>query len=313
MAKNLTHVMLIEDNAADARLMVEILTETEAGSYSLQLVKRVSSALQSLNKQKFDVILLDLTLPDGRGLDTVRRICIACQQIPVIVLTGLEDDALALSAVQAGAQDYLIKGQVGGHEITRSIRYAIERKRLEERLQFQATHDGLTGLPNRQLFQDRLEHALERAKRETRGRENDCITSVMLLDIDNFREVNSSLGHAQGDELLRQVAQRLRGCIRKADTAARIGGDEFTILNEHISTVKDSAKIARKILKELSESFLLDGQSVHITASIGISVFPFDGDNGPLLLKTADQAMYLAKQKGNGFSIHSLPEEKCDE
>jgi diguanylate cyclase (GGDEF)-like protein len=307
------HILLIEDNPEDARLMEEILTGAGAGSYTLHHVERVKSALQCLDEQDFDVVLLDLSLQDGRGLDTVKRICTACQQIPVIVLTGLEDDALAVSAIQAGAQDYLVRGHVEGHEITRAIRYAIERKRLVERLQYQATHDGLTGLPNRQLFQDRLEHALEHARRKQKDNNADCITSVMLLDIDNFRDINSTLGHAQGDELLRLVAQRLQGSIRKSDTAARIGGDEFTIVNENICEVRGSEKIARKILQVLSEPFVLDGQPVQITVSLGISLFPFDGDNARTLLKVADQAMYQAKEKGIGFWIHSHSEEKYDE
>jgi two-component system cell cycle response regulator len=292
-------VLLIEDNPADARLIVEILTDASAGKVESQHVDRISAALKCLGEQKFDVILLDLTLPDGDGLGTVVRICAANPQMPVIILTGLEDNALALAAVQAGAQDYLVKGQVDGSEIARAIRYAIERKLLEQRMQHLATHDTLTDLPNRRLFQDRMTHALEHARRSRKGKNDKWEMAIMLLDLDNFKSVNDTLGHAQGDLLLQAVADRLQKPIRKSDTLARMGGDEFTLIFENVTGTQDAEILAGKLQAVFSQPFQLDEHILKITASIGISLYPGDGEEAEDLLKYADIAMYRAKRDRN--------------
>jgi len=292
-------ILLVEDNPADVRLIVEILTEGGAGQGELQHVGRISTALKRLGEQKFDVILLDLSLPDGSGLDTVLRICTANPQMPVIVLTGLEDDALALAAVQAGAQDYLVKGQIDAEGLSCAIQYAIERKRLEERLQHLATHDDLTNLPNRRLFQDRMAHAIEHARRGRKDRNEKWEMAIVLLDLDNFKSVNDSLGHAQGDLLLQAVAQRLQKSIRKADSLARMGGDEFTLIFENLTGKRDAAILARKIQAVFLRPFQTGDQTLEITASIGISLYPNEGEDADALLKYADIAMYIAKRTRN--------------
>jgi diguanylate cyclase (GGDEF)-like protein len=309
MKNDPTHILLIEDNLLDARLMTEMLEDASAGGYAIQHVDRISAALHDLVEQKFDVILLDLHLPDGRGLDTVGRICSACPQVPVIVLTGLEDDALSLAAVQAGAQDYLVKGQVEGHEITRAIRYAIERKRLEERLQFQATHDALTGLPNRRLFQDRMDHAVDRSRRNATARSDKCGLAVMLLDLDNFKSVNDTLGHPRGDLLLQAVADRLQAIIRKSDTLARMGGDEFTLICEGVEGRADAEILARRIMAVFSSPFQVGDRPIVMTSSIGISLYPNDAEDAETLLKQADIAMYRAKSRRNSFWLYEMCKE----
>jgi two-component system cell cycle response regulator len=292
-------ILLVEDNPGDARLMAELLTNTGAGGIGLQHVDRISVALKRLREQKFDVVLLDLSLPDGSGLESVVHMCAAVPQMPVIVLTGLEDDDLALAAVQAGAQDYLVKGQVDGALIARSISYAIERKRLEKSLQYLATHDTLTGLPNRRLFQDRMTHAIDRALRNRKGRTDKWEIAVVLLDLDDFKTVNDTLGHAQGDLLLQAVADRLQKAIRKADTLARMGGDEFTMIFENVTGTEDAEILARKIQAVFSQPFQPDDHILEITASIGISLYPYDGEEAESLLKFADIAMYCAKRDRN--------------
>ena len=299
MIDKAVRALLVEDNSADARLMVELLADSGARGVQLHHVDRVSAALMNLGNQEFDIVLLDLSLPDSSGLETVSRICGADPRIPVIVLTGMEDDALALAAVQAGAQDYLVKGQVDGTGIARSIRYAIERKRLEDSLQYLATHDFLTGLPNRRLFQDRMAHAIERARRDLMGGEEKWKLAVVLLDLDNFKSVNDTLGHAQGDLLLQVVAEHLQKSIRKADTLARMGGDEFTFIFENVTGTEDEEILARKIQAVFQQPFQSGGHILEVTASIGISLYPFDGEDAESLLKHADIAMYLAKRARN--------------
>ena len=167
-----------------------------------------------------------------------------------------------------------------------------ERKRVEEELAYMATHDLLTGLPNRVLFNERLGLALIQARRHRHK------LAVMLLDLDRFKEINDTLGHGVGDQLLRMVGERLRGLLRKSDTVARMGGDEFLFLLPEITQVDDSAEVAHKTLEAIQEPFVVEGRELHTTASIGIVIYPDDGEDISTLMKNADIAMYHAKQRG---------------
>jgi diguanylate cyclase (GGDEF)-like protein/PAS domain S-box-containing protein len=167
------------------------------------------------------------------------------------------------------------------------------RKREERELYDLATHDSLTGLPNRSLFIEQLRQAMARSKRAGR------LAGLLYLDLDRFKPVNDRFGHECGDQLLRTVAKRLRALVREEDTVARLGGDEFAVILEHLPRPLDAAPTARKILRALTRPFLLDGHKASVTASVGIAVYPLDGDSAEILLKRADRAMYRAK-KGRG-------------
>lgn len=163
------------------------------------------------------------------------------------------------------------------------------RKREQQELYDLATHDALTGLPNRFLFSERFRHAMVRAKRASH------LVGLLYLDLDRFKPVNDLLGHKCGDMLLQTVAKRLKRSVREEDMIARLGGDEFAVILEHLSRPRDAAATARKLLHALDRPFLLQGHQARITASIGISVYPFDGDDVETLIKRADGAMYRAK------------------
>lgn len=166
------------------------------------------------------------------------------------------------------------------------------RKRDEEKLSFQANHDPLTSLPNRPLFHERLSRAL------ARGARNASQIAVFFLDIDHFKEVNDTLGHHIGDQLLQSVAERLSGCIRQGDTLARLAGDEFTVILEDLNDFADAASVAHKILRQCNQPFSLDGHDIAVSASIGVALYPRDGTDLDTLLRRADQAMYSAKKLG---------------
>ena len=172
-----------------------------------------------------------------------------------------------------------------------SFRDVTDRKRLEDELSYQAFHDSLTGLANKALFQDRLQHAAARIER-TRAH-----LAVLFIDLDNFKTVNDSLGHAVGDEMLRRVAEVLVGCLRKVDTAARLGGDEFAVLVEDIGSRDDAVKLAERILTALRRPVTAGGKEVSATVSIGIT-FDSPGITSDQLLRNADLAMYTAKERG---------------
>ena len=298
-------ILLVEDNPGDARLISIHLEESRRQEFALQHVESISDGINCLNNQSFHVVLLDLSLPDAIGLEAVKRMCGAMPHLPIIVLTGLEDDTLAIEAVQIGAQDYLVKNQVNGQILVRAMRYAIERKKMEERLHHLAMHDSLTNLPNRVLFKDRLSQALERSQRNRNGKNSKWGTAVLLLDLDNFKSVNDTLGHLQGDKLLQILADRLQKCIRESDTVARMGGDEFTLIFENLSGQEDARILAGKILDAFVQPFPLSGEEWTISASIGISLYPTDGNDYSSLLKAADIAMYAAKRQGNCYCLFS--------
>ena len=167
-----------------------------------------------------------------------------------------------------------------------------ERKHSEEKIRQMAFHDSLTGLPNRKLFSDRLGIALNYAKRNKKK------LGIVMLDLDNFKNVNDTLGHDAGDILIKAAAERLRGTLRKGDTVARFGGDEFVLIFPNLKVIEDVIPVAQKIVDRFDTPFLIDTHQLVVTTSIGIAVYPDDGIDEEVLLKNADIAMYQAKQAG---------------
>jgi diguanylate cyclase (GGDEF)-like protein/PAS domain S-box-containing protein len=416
-------LLLVEDNPADARLLQEMLNERDLNGTEVSHVTTMSDAESHLGRHVFDIIVLDLGLPDAQGLEAVRRTHAAAPRLPLVVLTALDDESLAAQALQEGAQDYLIKGQIEPRGLLRALRYAIERKNMEEALfaekeraqvtlncigdavvctdilgaitflnpvaetitgwslteaagqpitevfrtlnatsteptettaelailqirsvhlppscvlirrdgleipiedsiaaihdrqgqaigavivfrdvsvaramarqiTHSAEHDFLTGLPNRMLLNDRISQAIASARRHTRH------VAALFLDLDGFKHINDSLGHPIGDKLLQSVANRLVACVRGADTVSRQGGDEFVVLLPDLQHAQDAAVMAGRILRDVAKPHLVDQHELHVTTSIGVSVFPDDGSDAETLIKNADTAMYQAKENG---------------
>ncbi|MES3007649.1 MAG: diguanylate cyclase [Pseudomonadota bacterium] len=175
--------------------------------------------------------------------------------------------------------------------VSTQVASAILRKQLHARLLYAAGHDALTGLANRALFQDRLQSIMARVRREH------ARFAVLYIDLDNFKDVNDAYGHGIGDQLLQEVARRLRGCIRESDTIARFGGDEFVVLLDSIVLPSHAMHVARKINAALAFPFELNGQQLQVRPSIGVAVYPEDGDDATELLRHADEAMYASKRR----------------
>jgi diguanylate cyclase (GGDEF)-like protein len=293
-------LLLVEDNPGDALLFMRQLPAQGA---VVTHATRLKEALQQLHERTFDVIVTDLSLPDARGLDAVMRLQEAAPDVTVVVLTGLDDEALSLQLVECGAQDCLLKGRLDGQRLVRSLRQARERKRASVRLADLARTDPLTGLANRSGFNQRIGAALSRARRQERH------LAVMFLDLDGFKEVNDQHGHGAGDELLKIVAARLTAVVRDYDAVARLGGDEFALLIEDIGDDCDPAEFAERIVHALAEPMLLGDTQHTLTASMGVSIFPEGGASAEQLLAAADQAMYVAKRRGrNRFHVHQSEE-----
>jgi diguanylate cyclase (GGDEF)-like protein len=292
--KEALRVLSVEDNRGDAILVREMLRDASPDGFVLQNADRLSTAVACLLDGAVDCVLLDLSLPDAEGLEALAQVRTVALDVPIIVLTGRSDEVLAVQAVHEGAQDYLIKGQVDARLLSRSINYAIERKRAEVELAHQAMHDALTALPNRALFYDRLGQALNRVGRHSTA------AAVLFLDLDRFKLINDSLGHGAGDKLLVAVAERLSNVLRGGDTAARFGGDEFVILCEDVSGELQAIAIAERIAAELDAPFTVAGDEVFMRTSVGIALATEPGARPEALIRDADAAMYRAKERGGG-------------
>src|ERR1700731_4457719 len=410
-------ILLVEDNPGDARLLRDMLNEEGLHDTELRLAARMAEAEKYLAEHAVDTISLD------PGLGGVLRARAPAPGVPLVVLTGLDDETLAAQALQEGAQDYLVKGQIEARSLKRALRYAIERKFMEEALfaekeraqvtlncigdavvctdisgnltflnlvaekmtgwprqeaagrpmgevfrildaksrqtipnpmemavgqnrtmhlpancilihrdgfeipiedsvspihdreghatgavivfrdvsaaramalqmTHSAQHDFLTGLPNRMLFNDRVSQAVVLAPRHMKN------VAVLFLDLDGFKHINDSLGHPIGDKLLQSIAKRLVDCVRDSDTVSRQGGDEFVVLLSEVEQSEDASITASRMLRAVAGAHSIDQHDLHVTASIGVSVYPDDGLDAETLIKNADTAMYQAKENG---------------
>lgn len=425
-----THtVLIVTDDAKDAKLLEDTLATARDGPFITEWVRYLSDAITRLERRGIDITLVDLFVADSSGIQTFDALFNLTPRIPIMTICDEADEALAIEAVQRGAQGFLSKGHFQNWLVPQALRNVIHRKKVEEELfvekerarvtlesigdgvlstdtecnvtylnpeaehmtgwtndeasgrpitqvfqlidgetrrparnpvemvikqrkklslhansllvrrdgyespiedsvapifdrngdvtgavvafhdvsefkamahkmEHLAQHDYLTGLPNRLLFNDRLSQAIVYAKRHKTE------LAVLFLDLDNFKHINDSLGHAVGDKLLQSVASRLTAQVRHSDTVSRLGGDEFVVL-VHEDTLAEHAMItAEKILHALAQSHHLAGHELHLTASIGIGLFPADGADAEDLLKNADAAMYHAKKKGrNNYQL----------
>ncbi len=286
-------ILHVEDEHHDAQLFQALLKESDRFHTQIFHVQRLVEARQALLDNQYDLILLDLTLPDSSGLQTLEQVHKAAPHLPIITLTGSQDEEVYQHAVQYGAEDYLLKNETDGRLISRAIGYAIERKQAQLKLEALAQTDTLTGLLNRRAFEDRLQHTMLCTER------NQEVIALLFIDLDLFKCVNDQFGHHAGDTLLKEVANRLSHTVRKQDTVSRIGGDEFVIILENIQSETIAKTVARKILLSLQKPVAYNGKQIFISASIGIHLY--DGKivaSIDELLNKTDHAMYEAKRQG---------------
>ena len=299
-------VLLVEDSLIDAQLIRRLLRRVTSSYYRVTHVRTLNDAVLSAEDLVPHVILADLNLPDSRGTQTVASLQTSYPDIPLVIVSAWEDEAISLRSVKAGAQDYLVKGHIDGANLHRVIRYAIERKRTELELVRLAHFDQLTSLPNRTLLRERVDHALARAMRAGSG------VATLILDMDRFKEINDMLGHEIGDKLLVEAARRIRANVRDQDTVARLGGDEFAVVLEGVSEAKEVLPVIERIIGSLGELTEIDGHEVSSSISVGIAMYPENGNDLSELLRAADLAMYQAKSSGRGryqFFADAMQEE----
>lgn len=416
-------VLLIEDEPGVTRLIREMLKDQASSIFELAHVQSVSDAEIHLGDHQIDIVLMDLGLTNLHGLELVRRVRTAAPRVSIVLLSSADDEPIAVKAMQEGAQDYLVKGQIEARELIRALLNAAERKSIEE-IQFiekesaqdalncigdavictdpsgditflnnvaetmtgwspqeaigrpmiecvrivdgvsgkaildpmatatsqnregnlplnsilvrrdghethiedsvapihdrkgkvtgavmvfrdvsatralekdlteAAQHDFLTGLPNRTLLKDRVTQAVSLAHRQR------CHAAVLFLDLDGFKQINDSLGHLIGDKVLQSIAKRLLECVRSPDTVIRQGGDEFIVVLQELKFREDAVITVARLLKTMSDAHLIDSHEISATMSIGVSIYPDDGQDAETLIRNADIAMYHSKKNG---------------
>ncbi|MGI9293145.1 MAG: two-component system response regulator [Pseudomonadales bacterium] len=291
-------VLLINESNAEYVRISHILSAINARRYQLTWCGELEHALEAMLSNLHDVILLDYCPNEGQRLlnTAVQQGCLA----PIIVVTDKMDNELDQAAIKAGASDYLIKSEIGSALLERSIRYALDRKESELELARLAHYDALSGVPNRVLFRDRLERAIQRAERGQQG------VALLFLDFDGFKKVNDTYGHDAGDKLIELIAERLSACMRKTDSVARLGGDEFTVVLEDVNSTADIINVAKKIIQIVAKPFPIFGNQIVVGCSTGIAQYPEAGTDFETMLKHADMAMYQAKQvRGSAYRFYT--------
>lgn len=284
-------LLVVEDETAIANPLAQALSCLDQ-RYEISRAATLDDAVKLTERKSFDAALVDLTLPDAAGCDIAYALRHSAPRLPIVALTGCDFESVGVDLVRAGAQDYLRKGEDSIQRIHQTLLLAVERESQRVLLQRRATYDELTGVLNRREIEVQLEKAVSHSER------NGQLGAVLLIDIDDFKKINDSLGHQAGDSVLRNVAKCMKRSVRAGDSVGRVGGDEFVIVVEGLTNGAQAKRVAEDVLNGCCCSVAIGDSRINITASIGISVFPTDGTSPATLLGLADKAMYESKRNG---------------
>ncbi len=299
-------ILLVDDDEVDRRVIRRTLRRCGLAA-EIEETASPERGVERARSGDCDCVLLDYRFPTGDAFELFGELFSqSCAHRPgIVLLTGMGDERVAAEAIQRGAQEYLSKAELAPTSIRRAIESAREKvmmqgalERRSEELTRMGLYDHLTGLPNRRLYFDRLCQAVRE------GTRSGSRFTVLMMDLDLFKAVNDSLGHEAGDDLLRQVSERLRRMVRDCDTVARIGGDEFAAVLSTAETIEGATVVAEKIGATMAEPFLIREQVAHVGISCGIARFPDHGETAEELVRRADMAMYEAKAGGRGVAVY---------
>ena len=301
-------VLIVDDDVVDRKVVKRTLCASSDSHHEVQEATSAAQGMSLLSSSQFDVILLDYRMPEVDGIEMVSdmRAKPDMGNTAIVMISAYDEPSLALDCIEAGAQDFLAKNEITLSKLEKAILFANKRFEIEQRMhksylavKKMAEKDPLTGLSNRYHFEETLKILIASNKRVTSK------VALLALDLDNFKHINDTMGHAAGDKVLQQSVKRIRKCLRNNEGFARLGGDEFAIILGNITSGDEISRIANRILDSFNVAFNIDDKEVHCGVSIGVALCPDDSVNAQTLLKCADIAMYRAKQNGkNGVSFY---------
>jgi len=294
-------ILLVSNNTNDAVLLGHLLSQVKGTAYVLRRAESLKQGIRLISRNTCDLVLLnyywDTFKIGGRFVKKAKSVNSA---LPLIVYSHEVEPLVEKQIIGLGASDYLTLNELNARNLDRSIRFALQRKSIEQRLEHLANYDFLTQLPNRMLLQDRMRQLIRTAERERNQ------FAIMLVDVNNFKQVNDKYGHEVGDNLLKAFAGRLKRATRRNDTVARVGGDEFILLFNKVISQELTQQLVYKLLKEVKEPVEINGHRINIQCSIGIAIYPGAGTDLESLQRHADIAMYHAKlEKGSSYCFYS--------
>jgi len=291
-------ILSLEDSDDDFEMLNAVLSDHK--QISLSRSRSIEDALQALKQKNFDLILLDYLLPDGNGLDFLRRMEKEGLEIPAVVITGQGDEMIAKQVIQAGAYDYLPKDRIGEESLLRVLINTLEKARLKreiknarEKIAMMSIRDELTRLYNRRYFNEVIEKEVSKAMRY----ETDLV--LCMIDLDYFKKINDTYGHLAGDITLSEIAGMLKKCVRQSDLCCRYGGEEFTVIMTNTDT-KGARKVSERFKEMVAHRlFQYNSSKFHCTVSVGIAAYqPELKQSSTELVEAADNALYQAKAQG---------------
>ena len=306
MSAETIRLLIVDDSAEDREIYGRLLKKSMRASYTILTADTGSAGLDAYRAGSPDCVVLDFNLPDMDALEFLAKMGSGPDGLPagVVLVTGQGSEKVAVETLKLGVHDYLVKGEIGGEKLTAAILNAVEKVNAKRRaavdrreLERMALFDPLTGLGNRNLFHARLEHAVALVRR--RG-DSACLH---IMDLDGFKDVNDTLGHHIGDEVLRVIGQRLGSIGRNADTIVRLGGDEFAFLMETGATREGALQVANKVIQLVKQPIVTRASVFSIGISIGIAMFGGASAEVETIVRQADAAMYQAKRAGGGVRI----------
>jgi diguanylate cyclase (GGDEF)-like protein len=294
-------VLLVHSEAQAATDALRSLSRMKNPACRTRHVTSLSDAISALGKDDYTVVLLGAAATLQENMANVDRLTQSATETPVVMLSDSEDEIFAAEMIEHGALDCLVMAETSANTLRRVLRYAEETRRTRRHIARLKNYDALTELPNRELLRAYLDEAVAQAKADNR------LLAVLMLNLDRFKLVNETLGPSRGDRLLQEVGSRLRACLPESDFLARHNGDEFVAVSQGLSTAQDATLIAQKMLNALSRPVMIEGHEVYVTGSIGISIYPPDGEDSEILISNADAAVTRAKESGrNHYQFYTL-------
>jgi diguanylate cyclase (GGDEF)-like protein len=306
--KPLYRVLVVDDELDIKTIVCEVLT---SDGHTCETATNGAEALEKVSRWHPDAVITDIVMPVMDGIALTRELIVRYPALPVMIMTGFTAEYREEEVLHLGASDFIKKPFNINELLIRFLKMMRDvetfhklKARLENEIKTiekYAFYDALTGIPNRRFFLERLDFVLKDAKRYN------LMFAILFIDLDDFKSINDSLGHDVGDLMLKEVARRLQECVREVDMIARYGGDEFTIILTRIDHWIDARTVAQRVVESIASPMTLAKCECSITTSVGISLYPNDGEDGYTLIKMADSAMYSAKKNGVDYTFHTIP------